>query len=218
MIPAILGRKIGMSQVFEANGQRVPVTIVQAGPCVVLQVKTADGPDQYNAVQLGFDDVKPHRSTLPEIGHARKAQTAPKRFVRELRLAEPTTKQVGETVTVEVFTTGNVKYVDVTGVTKGRGFQGAMKRWGFGGMPASHGTERKHRSPGSIAGRATNRGTSGCGKKGRHMAGHMGHARCTGRCQALVGVDSEHNLLLIKGSIPGPAGSYVIVRKAKTRS
>ena len=218
MIPAILGRKVGMSQVFEAGGQRVPVTIVQAGPCVVLQVKTADGRDGYNAVQLGFGDVKPHRSTLPEIGHARKAQTAPKRFVREVRLAEPTTKQVGETVTVDIFTTGEVKFVDVIGITKGKGFQGAMKRWGFGGMPASHGTERKHRSPGSIAGRATNRGTTGCGKKGRRMAGHMGHARRTARCQALVGVDAEHNLLLIKGVVPGPTGGYVIVRKAKTRS
>jgi len=217
MIPAILGRKIGMSQVFEAGGQRVPVTLVEAGPCVVLQVKRADGPDGYNAVQLGFDDVKPHRSTLPEIGHARKAQTAPKRFVREIRLTEPTDRKVGETVTVDIFTQQNVKYVDVTGITKGKGFQGVMKRWGFGGQPASHGTERKHRSPGSISGRASNRGTSGAGKKGRHMAGHMGHVRRTVQSQALVGVDPEHNLLLIKGSIPGPNGGYVLVRQAIKR-
>jgi large subunit ribosomal protein L3 len=218
MVPAILGRKIGMSQIFEADGRRVPVTVVEAGPCVVLQVKKADGKDGYHAVQLGFGDVKPHRTTLPEIGHARKAKSTPKRFVREVRLAEAATENVGDTVTVELFTQAGIKYVDVTGVTKGKGTQGAMKRWGFGGQPASHGTERKHRSPGSISGRATNRGTSGCGKKGRHMAGHMGAARCTVRAHPLVGVDNENNLLLIKGSVPGAKGSFVIVRKAKTRA
>lgn len=218
MVPAILGRKIGMSQVFEPTGQRIPVTLVEAGPCLVLQVKTADGTDRYNAIQLGFDDVKPHRATLAEIGHCRKAQTAPKRFVREIRLTEPSTKNVGETVTVDIFQEAEVKFVDVIGVTKGRGFQGVMKRWGFGGQPASHGTERKHRSPGSISSRACERGRSGAGKKGRRMAGHMGSVQRTARCQPLVGVDPEHNLLLIKGSIPGPNGGYVIVRKAKTRS
>ena len=218
MYPAILGKKVGMTQVFEDSGQRVPVTLVQAGPCVVLQVKTADGPDGYHAVQLGFDDVKPHRSTLPQIGHARKAQTAPKRFTREILLTEAADKAVGDTVTVNLFTDADVKFVDVIGITKGRGFQGVMKRWGFGGMPASHGTERKHRSPGSIAARGQNRGTSGAVKKGKRMAGHMGNVRRTTPCQALVGVDAEHNLLLIRGSVPGPSGGYVIVRKAKTRS
>lgn len=218
MLPAILGRKVGMSQVFEVGGQRIAVTLVEAGPCVVLQVKRADGPDGYNAVQLGFADAKPHRTTLPEIGHARKARTAPKRFVREIRLTEPTSKGVGEMVTVDTFQDSDVKYVDVVGVTKGRGFQGVMRRWGFGGQPASHGTERKHRSPGSICGRASNRGTSGAIKKGRRMPGRMGHVRRTARCQALVGVDTEHNLLLIKGAIPGPKGGYVVVRKSKTRS
>jgi large subunit ribosomal protein L3 len=218
MVPAILGKKVGMSQVFAADGRRIPVTVVEAGPCVVLQVKTTDGKDKYNAVQLGFQDVKPHRSTLPEIGHARKAQTAPKAFVREVRLSTPTAKNVGDTITVELFKEADVKFVDVVGVTKGRGFAGAMKRWGFGGQPASHGTERKHRSPGSISGRAQNRGTSGAGKKGRRMAGHMGDRKRTARCQPLVGIDNENNLLLIKGSIPGPKGGFVIVRKSKTRS
>ncbi len=218
MIPAILGKKIGMTQVFEPSGRRVPVTLVQAGPCVVMQVKRADGVDGYNAVQLGFDDVRPHRSTLPEIGHARKAQTAPKRFVREIRLSDPPEHEVGQTVTVELFQKAGIKYVDVVGVTKGRGFQGVMKRWGFGGQPASHGTERKHRSPGSIGGRAQNRGTSGAIKKGKRMAGHMGAVRRTVSSQALIGVDAEHNLLIIAGSVPGPAGGYVIVRKAKKRS
>jgi large subunit ribosomal protein L3 len=218
MFPAILGKKVGMTQVFDATGTRVPVTLVQAGPCVVLQVKAADGADGYHAVQLGFDDVKPHRSTLAEIGHARKAQTAPKRFVREVRLTEAADKQVGDTVTVEVFQQAQVRFVDVTGVSKGKGFQGVMKRWGFGGQPGSHGTERKHRSPGTISGRSQNRGTSGAIKRGGHMAGHQGDARQTMRCQALVAVDAEHNLLLIRGAIPGAAGGYVIVRKAKTRA
>jgi large subunit ribosomal protein L3 len=218
MYPAILGKKVGMTQVFEPGGQRIPVTLVEAGPCVVMQVKTADGPDGYHAVQLGFDDVKPHRSTLAEIGHAHRAQTAPKRFVREIRLSEAADKNIGDTVTVGLFAEADVKFVDVVGVTKGRGFQGVMKRWGFGGMPASHGTERKHRSPGSIGASAQNRGTSGAIKKGKRMAGHMGHARRTAPCQPLVGVDAERNLLLIRGSIPGPNGGYVIVRKSKTRS
>jgi large subunit ribosomal protein L3 len=217
MYPAILGKKVGMTQVFDPGGQRVPVTLVEAGPCVVMQVKTADGPDGYHAVQLGFDDVKPHRATLPEIGHARRAKTGPKRFVREIRLAEAAGKEVGDTVTVSLFADADVKFVDVIGVTKGRGFQGVMKRWGFGGQPGSHGTERKHRSAGSIGGRAQNRGTSGALKKGKRMAGHMGNAGRTASCQALVGVDAEHNLLLIHGSVPGPTGGYVIVRKSKTR-
>lgn len=218
MIPAILGKKVGMTQIFEKSGRRVPVTLVEAGPCVVLQVKTADGPDGYNAVQLGFDDVKPHRSTLPEIGHARKAQTAPKTFVREIRLPEPTDQAVGATVTVDIFEGDEVQYVDVVGVSKGKGFQGPMKRWGFGGQPASHGTERKHRSPGSIGGRGTNLGTGPGLKKGARMAGRTGNVRRTARCQSLINVDTEHNLLVIEGSVPGPNGGYVIVRKSKTRS
>lgn len=218
MVPAILGKKIGMTQVFDEAGVRVPVTIVQAGPCVITQVKRADGPDGYSSVQLGFDDLKPHRSTLPAIGHARKANTSPKRFVREFRLPEPTDKNVGDTITVDIFQDAGVKFVDVTGITKGKGTQGGMRRWGFGGQPASHGTERKHRSPGSISSRAQNRGTSGAMKKGRKMAGHMGHVRRTVQSQALVGVDTEHNCLLIRGSLPGPNGGYVIVRRAVKRS
>lgn len=216
MIPAILGRKVGMSQIFEETGLRTPVTLIEAGPCVVMQVKRADGADGYDAVQLGFEDAKPHRSTLAQIGHARQAQAAPKRFIREVRLTESTDKNVGDLVTVEIFADQDVKYVDVSGTTKGKGFQGGMRRWGFGGQSASHGTERKHRSPGSISSRASNAGT-GRPKKGGKKAGQMGAARCTTRCQALVGVDAEHNLLLVKGSVPGPNGAYVFVRKSKTR-
>jgi large subunit ribosomal protein L3 len=218
MYPAILGRKVGMTQVFAPSGERTPATLVEAGPCVVLQVKRADGDDGYNAVQLGFRDVKPHRATLPAIGHARKAQATPKAYVKEVRLAEPPDKNIGETITVELFAAAQVKWVDVIGTSKGRGTQGAMKRWGFGGMPASHGTERKHRSPGSISGRGQNRGTSGALKKGKRMGGHMGDVRRTAPCLALLGVDAEHNLLVIQGSIPGPTGGYVLVRKAKTRA
>ena len=216
--PAILGKKIGMTQVFDPSGERIPVTIVQAGPCVVMQVKRSDGADGYNSVQLGFEDVKPHRSTLPEIGHAKAARSLPKRFIREIRLAEPTETAVGDTVTVGLFQEGGVKYVDITGVTKGKGFQGGMRRWGFGGQCASHGTERKHRSPGSIGGYASNTGTGPGPKKGKKMAGRMGHVRQTIRCQPLVTIDPEHNLLLVRGAVPGPNGGYVIVRKAKTRS
>lgn len=218
MIPAILGRKVGMTQVFDPSGRRMPVTIVEAGPCVVLQVKQVDGGDRYHAVQLGWGDVKPHRSTLPAIGHARRAGTAPKRFIREIRLAEPTDKRVGDTVTVELFKAAEVKYVDVIGTTKGKGFQGAMGRWGFGGQPASRGTERKHRSPGSLSARASNRGRSGAMKKGVRMAGHEGAVRRTVRCQPLVSIDTDNNLLVIQGAIPGPAGGFVVVRKSKTRA
>lgn len=217
MVTAILGKKIGMTQIFDADGRRIPVTVVQAGPCTVLQVKTSDGADGYDALQLGFEDVKPHRSTIPEIGHARKAQTSPKRFIREIRLDQPTDKSVGDTVTVEIFTEQEVKYVDVTGVTKGKGFQGPMKRHGFGGFPASHGTERKHRAPGSIGGHSSNLGTSGGIRKGKKMAGQMGNVRQTIQSQALVEVDLEHNMLLIAGGIPGPKNGYVIVRNAKFR-
>lgn len=214
MIPAILGKKIGMTQVFREDGRRVPVTIIQAGPCTVLQTKTAEGPDGYNAVQLGIEDVKPHRATLAEIGHCQKAQTAPKRFVREIRLEEPTDQEVGGTVTVDLFESGEVKFVDVTGVTKGKGFQGAMARWGFGGQPASHGTERKHRSPGSIGGMASNLGTSRAIKKGKKMAGHTGHVRKTIQSQELVKVDKDNNLLLVRGAVPGPNGGFVVVQRA----
>lgn len=218
MIPAILGRKVGMTQIFDPSGTRIPVTLVEAGPCVVLQVKSADGRDGYHSVQLGFGDVKAHRSNLAAIGHARTAQTPPKRFIREIRLQEPAGRKVGDTITVDIFKDGGVKYVDVVGTTKGKGFQGAMKRHGFGGMPASHGTERKHRSPGTNSGRCQNRGHSGFIKKGKRMAGHMGAVRSTIRCQELAGVDAEHNILWIRGSIPGPEGGYVVVRKAKTRA
>jgi large subunit ribosomal protein L3 len=215
MIPALLGTKIGMTQVLGERGVVEPVTVIKAGPCVAFQVKTprADG---YHAVQLGFEDVKPHRSTKPMIGHAGKAGTGPKRFVREIRLEGPAEVSQGDVLTVERFAEGKVQFVDVTGTAKGKGFQGVMKRHGFGGMCNSHGTERKHRSPGGIGAHAP-RGTGRSVKKGKRMAGHMGDQRRTIGPLRLLGVDTEHDLLLVRGSVPGANGSLVIVRRAKKK-
>lgn len=216
MAAALLGKKIGMTRVYTEAGVAVPVTVIQAGPCPVLQVKTDDGPDGYNAVQLGFDDLKAHRSTLQMIGHAGKAGTGPKRFVREIRLAGRPEANLGDVLTVEVFETAGTQHVDVVGTTKGKGYAGVMKRHGFGGQPASHGTERKHRSSGGIGAHAP-RGLGRAVKKGKRMSGHMGHVRRTTRNQELVRIDKENNLLLVKGSVPGPNGGYLLVRQAKTR-
>lgn len=217
MVAAILGRKVGMTRVFDEAGMIVPVTVIQAGPCTVLQVKTAAGKDGYDAVQLGFEPVKAHRSTRPLIGHAAKAGVGPVRFIREVRLGEAADQQPGDQITVELFREREVKYVDVVGTSKGMGFAGVMRRHGFGGQPDSHGTERKHRSPGSIGSHGS--GATGRGiKKGKAMAGHMGHERCTARNHKLVAVDPENHMLLIKGSVPGPNGGFVVVRESKTKS
>ena len=209
MVPALLGTKIGMTQVLGDRGMAEPVTVVKAGPCVVLQVKSVEK-DGYDAVQLGFEEQKPHRSTMPMIGHAAKAGTGPKRFVREVRLDAPAEVAVGEVLTVDQFVQGAVAYVDVVGTTKGKGFAGAMKRHGFGGQEAAHGVERKHRSPGSIGGNASLGHGRGV-KKGKRMAGHMGHARCTMGGLRLMEADVEHDLMLIRGSVPGPNGSVLFI-------
>jgi large subunit ribosomal protein L3 len=213
MTPALLGKKIGMTRVYDDKGAVVPVTVVQAGPCHVTQVKTVES-DGYNAVQLGFGDTKPKLSTFPLIGHTAKAGVGPKRHFQEIRLKDATTLAAGAQVNVELF--NDVKYVDVIGTSKGKGFAGVMKRHHFGGQCASHGTERKHRSPGSIASRATWRGQSGKPKKGVRMAGHMGMDRVTTRNHPLVKIDAEKNLLLIKGALPGPNGGLLFVRKSIT--
>jgi large subunit ribosomal protein L3 len=214
MTPAILGRKVGMTRVYDEKGAIVPVTVVQAGPCVVTQVKTADGKDGYNAVQLGFEQIAGKYSTMPLIGHAAKSGSQPQRFFREVRLKDATDKKAGDSVTVGIF--DGVQYVDVTGQSKGKGFAGVMKRYNFGGQPASHGTERKHRSRGSIASYGTQRGHCGKPKKGLKMAGHMGDDRVTTRNHALVRVDADNGVLLIKGALPGANGSLVYVRKSVT--
>ena len=203
-----------MTQVYDADGVLHPVTVVQAGPCTILQIKTVET-DGYNAVQIGYGDVKAHRSTKPLIGHAAKAGAKAQKFIREIRVNElPEGAAVGATVGVEALE--GVPFVDVIGVSKGKGYAGVMKRHHFGGMPASHGTERKHRTPGSIGGHATNRGTGPKPKKGKRMSGHMGAERVTTRNHKLVSVDKEHHLLLIQGPVPGPNGEYVMVRTSKT--
>jgi len=215
MMPALIGTKIGMTLVLGEHGVAETVTVVRAGPCVVLQVKNKES-DGYDSVQLGFGDVKPHRSTKAMIGHAAKAGTGPKGAVREIRLDQPATVAVGDVVTVDLFAGDAAKYVDVVGTTKGKGFQGVMKRHGFGGMPGSHGTERKHRSAGGIGANAP-RGTGRSVKKGKRMAGHMGQVRCTTSSLRLMKVDAENHLLLIRGSVPGPNGSLLFIRRSKKR-
>ena len=210
----LLGKKVGMTQVYDESGGLLPVTVIQAGPCSVMQVKTPET-DGYTAVQLGYDDVKSSRRKKPEVGHTRKAKTVPKRFVREMRLPEGDKLEYkqGDSVTVSVF--AEDKFVDVVGTSKGKGLAGVMKRHGFGGFPASHGTERKHRAPGSIGGFASNAGHGGGPKRGKKMAGHMGNCRVTTKNHSLVAIDEERNLLVVKGSVSGPAGGYVIVCSAK---
>jgi large subunit ribosomal protein L3 len=210
----LLGKKVGMTQVYNELGKLVPVSVIQAGPCVVMQVKNAKT-DGYNAIQLGFEEVKPIRRKKPQIGHAEKANTNPKKFVKEMRLPDNVEQQYepGESVTVSVFSED--KSVDVVGTSKGKGFAGVMKRHGFGGFPASHGTERKHRAPGSISSFASNAGHGAGPKRGKKMAGHMGNCRITTKNHDLVAIDEEKNLLIVKGSVPGPAGGYCIIRSAK---
>ncbi|MBT3278881.1 MAG: 50S ribosomal protein L3 [Phycisphaerales bacterium] len=214
MFPALLGKKIGMTQVYDEAGILSPVTVVQAGPCTVLQVKT-DETDGYTSVQLGFGEKKLQRSTKPEIGHAKKASATPAKFVREIRAEEfPDGTELGATLDVNVF--DGIKYVDVVGTSKGKGFAGVMKRHNFGGLGDGHGVQRKHRTGGSINGHGTNLGTGPTLKKGKRMSGHMGHETCTSRNHALIRIDSENGLLLIKGPVPGPNGGYVVIRTSKT--
>ena len=214
-IAALLGRKVGMTRVYDDKGTIIPVTVVQAGPCIVTQVKTADGKDGYNAIQLGFEEIKERRSSKPLVGHCQKTgQTTPKRFFREIRLTAKPTVTAGSTLDVGQFEM--ILYVDVVGISKGKGMQGVMKRWNFGGQPGSHGTERKHRSPGGIGGGQGTRGHGRAIRLGKKMAGHLGQERVTARNLAVVGVDKEKNLILVKGTVPGANGELVFVRQAKT--
>ncbi len=212
MSSGLIGRKVGMTRFYQESGKSIPVTVIQAGPCFVSQVKTAES-DGYSAVQLAFEDVKARNSTVPKIGHDAKAGVSPKRFHREFRLADDEVSEIqpGQQLTVDVFE--QIKYVDVTGTTKGHGFTGTMKRYGFKGMTASHGVERKHRSPGSICGRSSNRGT-GKPKKGIRMSGQSGNVTSTARSLEVVAQDKDKNLLLVKGAVPGPNKGLVVIRKA----
>jgi len=208
-VNGILGIKLGMTQVFAEDGTAVPCTVLQAGPCIVVQKRTKDR-DGYDAVQLGLVEfIKPHRVNRPMTGHFKKAEVPPMRFLREVRLegsAEET--RPGDKVLVDRFAVG--EFVDVTGVSKGRGFQGGVRRWHFRGGDATHGS-MFHRAPGSI-------GASSFPSRvwpGQRFPGHMGHQRVTVRNLRVEKVDVEENLLLVRGSVPGPNGSYLLIRKAK---
>jgi len=208
MSKALLGKKIGMTQVFDEKGNVVPVTAILAGPCSVLQVKTKEH-DGYDALQLGFGEAKAARAGKAKVGHAKKSNSTPKRFVREVPPFDGVASQPGDTVSVDIFE--GVKWVDVSGVTKGRGFAGVMKRWHFHGLPDSHGVKRHHRAPGSI-GMHQNPGRV---LKGKKMAGHFGNKRRTVRHLTVVQINKEKNLLLVRGSVPGANGGYLFIRSSK---
>lgn len=209
----MLGTKVGMTRVFNAAGVNLPVTVIQLGPCVVTQIRTIEK-DGHSAVQLGFGDIKPRNSTQPEIGHDAKAGSAPRRWHREFRCTpkEAANYTLGQILTAKDM--DGAQFIDITGISKGKGFQGVMKRWHFKGMCASHGTERKHRSPGSIGSLGSNRGFGGGLKKGKKMSGHMGAVRVTVRSLDVIRIVPEQNLLLVKGPVPGHNQSTVVVRKS----
>jgi large subunit ribosomal protein L3 len=205
VVKGLLGEKLGMTQVWDENNKLVPVTVVQAGPCVVTQVRTADD-DGYTSVQIAFGAIDPRKVTKPLAGHFAKAGVTPRRHVVELRTADAGDYSLGQELTVATFEAG--QKVDVVGTTKGKGTAGVMKRHGFKGLGAGHGVQRKHRSPGSIGGCAT----PGRVFKGMRMAGRMGFERQSTQNLTLHAVDAERGLLLIKGAVPGPRGSVVLVR------
>jgi large subunit ribosomal protein L3 len=204
----LLGTKLGMTQVFDANGRVVPVTVVQAGPCTVAQVKTPER-DGYSAVQLAYGEVRPRRVNKPLKGHFAKAGIESRRHLVELRTADAGEYSTGqELFPGEVFSEG--QRVDVIGVSKGKGFAGVVKRHGFSGLGASHGTERKHRSPGSVGACATPARVF----KGMRMAGHMGHERVTVLNLEVAKIDADRHLVLVRGAVPGPKGGLVMIRSA----
>jgi large subunit ribosomal protein L3 len=229
MTMGLLGRKVGMTQVYDDKGLLAPVTVLQVGPCPVLQVRDQER-DGYDAVQLGFQDKPRRQATRPERGHVSaeleskrrraraaagvtlppKADCEPQRYIREFRLATPADAKVGVILTAAQVFEG-VAAVDVTGTSKGRGTAGAMKRHGFAGLPASHGVKKHHRAPGSVGSHASNRG-SGRPKRGKRMAGRYGATRTTMRNLRVVRLDGDHHLLLVEGAVPGPNGGLVLVR------
>jgi large subunit ribosomal protein L3 len=207
---ALLGEKIGMTQVFDDNGTAHGVTVIQLGPCQVLQVKTPEK-DGYHSIQIGFKD-KPKKSvSQAELGHVEKAKAAPKRYVKEIRQEGPVETELGAILTVDLFK--EIPAVDVIGTMKGRGFAGAMKRHGFSGLEKGHGVQRKHRAPGSIGSNTS----PGHVRKGVRMNAQYGNTRTTVRNLKVVRVDPENNLILVEGGVPGPNGGFVIVRKTNKK-
>ena len=210
-IKGILGKKLGMTQVFDANNKMVPVTVVEAGPCVVTQVRTPEV-DGYSAVQIAFGAIDPKKISKPLAGHYAKAGVTPRRSVVELRTSNAGAYSVGQEINADVFEAGEM--VDATGTSTGKGTAGVMKRHGFGGLSSSHGVDRKHRMPGSIGACST----PGRVFSGMRMAGRMGNERVTTQNLLVHAVDIEKGLLLIKGSIPGPDGQLVFIRSAAKKA
>ena len=202
MAKGILGKKLGMTQIFEADGRLIPVTVVEAGPCVVLQNKTEET-DGYNAVQLGFGEIKEKHTTKPMKGHFDKAGVAPVKFVRELRLAAPSEYAVGDKIAAG-------ELIDASGVSRGKGFAGTIKRHNFSRGPMKHGS-KSHREPGSMG--PMHSGPGGRVIKGKKLPGRMGNQNVTVQRLTVVKVDAERNLILVKGAIPGATGSYVVLKE-----
>lgn len=207
MEKGIIGRKVGMTQLFAENGSVIPVTVVEVGPCVVCQKKTLEN-DGYDAVQLGFDDIREKLVTKPRKGHFDKAQVAYKRVLKEFKLDNSAELSVGDIIKADTFASGDI--VDVTGVSKGKGYQGTIKRLGFHRQPTSHGTSGYHRHQGSMG---ANTDPSRV-MKGKGMPGHMGSVQVTVQNLNVVKVDGENNLIALKGAVPGPNGGLVVIRSA----
>ena len=207
----VLGEKLGMTQVFDANNRMVPVTVVKAGPCVVTQIRTPDK-DGYSAVQIAYGAIDPRKVNKPEAGHFAKAGVPPRRYLVEIRTDDVSDYTVGQEIAADVFTPteGSVLRVDVVGTSKGKGYAGVMKRHNFKGLGAAHGVHRAHRKPGSIGACATPARVF----KGTRMAGRMGHVRTTTQNLTVHAVDVERGLLIIRGAVPGPRGGMVLVRTA----
>lgn len=208
----MIGKKVGMTQIFDEQGNVVPVTVIEAGPCYVTQIRNAER-DGYSAIQLGFDETKPRRLTKPQMGHLQKSNVPSLRVLREFRVAEEDVNGLneGDTIKVDVFEKG--QYVDVIGTSKGRGFAGTIKRHGFNRQPKTHGQSDRERAPGSIGMCAA----PGRTLKGQRMAGRMGNDRTTIQNLEVVVVDAEKNLLAVRGSIPGAKGGIVIIKPARKR-
>ena len=206
-IKGILGKKLGMTQIFDEDNRVVPVTVVEAGPCVVTQVRTKDI-DGYEAVQIAYGDIDPRKVNQPQAGHFKKAGVTPRRHVTEIRVEDASAYEVGQDVTAELF--NEVLFVDVTGTSKGKGFAGAMKRHGFAGQGASHGNQAAHRRVGGIGAC----GTPARVFKGKRMAGRMGNDRVTTQNLKIQKIDADSNLLLIKGAVPGVRGGLLVVKTA----
>ena len=203
----ILGKKVGMTQIYGDDGQLIPVTVIQAGPCFVTQIKTQES-DGYDAVQIGYDDVPPRKLTRPQIGHLRKADAPNLRFLREFQLDNSENIELGQRIDVSTFSRGD--YVDITGTSKGKGFAGVIKRHGFSRQRKTHGQSDRERAPGSL-GAGT---TPGRTFKGKRMGGQMGDKKVTVQNLQVMLVDPEHNMMAVKGAIPGAAGGMVVVRSA----